>query len=466
MSERTDRTAIVIGASIAGNLAAGVLAKHFDKVVVLEVDELPTTPGPRRGVPHAQHFHLLLERGRQGIEEIYPGYTELAIRSGARRECVTDVSAIYRRFGRAPRFPSDVSALFITRDLIEWTLREKARELSNVTCLSQHRVEGLVVEDGTVSGVIAETPDGESLTLDADLIVDASGRGSLTPKWLEAAGQSVPEEQWVDAHWGYSSTFAEFPNGFMPDFLAFIALPGAEQRNRSRGVTLWAQENGRWLLTAVGSGGDYPPSREPELREFIASLGYEELDKAMTELTFTSKTRMWRNTVNRLRRYDLLDGPEGFVVMGDAFAAFNPVYGQGIAVSAIEAGTLESELSKAFETASDRTLPPGFSRAVQKAFAPQVLASWSTSTGADYRVDGVEASGPPPEEHAARIAFMDRVEALAAEDASIYLKFMETTHLLRSPAWLAEPELRRRVVQDWDRLAEVVGAPAAPAPTA
>jgi 2-polyprenyl-6-methoxyphenol hydroxylase-like FAD-dependent oxidoreductase len=291
--------------------------------------------------------------------------------------------------------------------------------------------------------------------LPSDLVVDASGRSSNTPAWLEAAGYAVPDEIQVNAHWGYSSCFVNVPEGFDPGFFAFSALPkgkvAGDHPTKTRGASMWIQDGDhRWILTAMGSAGDHPPGDEAGLRAFIASLGYEELDAAVAQVQLIGSPRVWRNTINRLRRYDTVAMPDRFVVVGDAFAAFNPVYGQGMTVAAMGAANLQAEL------ASGSTID-GLTARVQSRLAADALFCWDMATGADYRVDGVV--GPPqPDGVQERTAYMDRVEALSSEDSSVYLKFWETAQLLRSAEWLDDEQLRRRVRDDWDRLGKLVGA--------
>jgi len=74
MSQR-DQRAVVIGASVAGPLAARVLADAFGEVVLLERDRLPGGPAHRKGAPQGRHTHVLLPRGRDALEELFTGLT-------------------------------------------------------------------------------------------------------------------------------------------------------------------------------------------------------------------------------------------------------------------------------------------------------------------------------------------------------------------------------------------------------
>ncbi|WAX58396.1 FAD-dependent oxidoreductase [Jatrophihabitans cynanchi] len=450
------RVALVVGGSIAGALAAGVLADSVDRVIVVERDPMPDAIGPRRGVPHAQHFHTLLARGRDVIESIYPGFTAETVERGAVLTCMTRECLAMRRYGWAPRFESPMSLLLLSRELIEWTVRQRARRHPRVEFLSDAAASGLVVRDGRVSGLqVRRSGSSDVEVLDADLIVDATGRQSKTPDWLVAAGYSSPEEVTVDARWGYSSCFVEVPDGFDPGYLALSALPRGravgDHPSRTRGAAMWVQDgDSRWILTAMGSAGDHPPADPKGFFEFIASLEYAPLDAAVAQVRVIGTPRVWRNTVNRLRRYDQATMPDGLLVVGDAFAAFNPVYGQGMTVAALAAHHLRTELAGS-------GLTPGTAGRVQSRIAEDALFCWRMATGADYRVEGVV--GPPPPPGARELnAVMDRIEALTAEDQDLYLKFWETAQLLRDPSWMYGEEIQLRVREDWNRLGELVGA--------
>src|SRR5262249_39064090 len=178
-------------------------------------------------------------------------------------------------------------------------------------------------------------------------------------------------------------------------------------------------------------------------------IGLEQLDSALAQFTFIGSPRVWRNTANRLWRYDEVEMPDRYLVVGDAYAAFNPLYGQGLTVASLNADALRIELEEASSL-------DGLTRKAQARLAKDALFCWGVATGADYRVEGVV--GPPPPANAKdRTAFLDRVEALSLEEPEIYLKFWETVQLVCSPEWLEDPALKERIERDWDRLGKLVG---------
>ncbi|GAA4554615.1 hypothetical protein [Pseudonocardia xishanensis] len=449
---------VIVGGSIAGSLAAAAASRHADEVVVLERDELPNEPVVRRGVPHGGQFHALLARGLAAIETLVPGFEQDALAAGCHRICVTRDIANHKRYGWAARPDSDITNILASRPMIEHLVRARVRALPGVVFREGVRVEGLVAGDnGHIAGVRTEGG-----VIAADLVVDASGRSSATPQWLVELGHPAPEETEVDARWGYASCQARRPPGVHFGFEALSALPlgvTASGTPRTRGVAMWRQEgDDRWIVTAVGSAGDHPPSDAEGFRAFLASLPYPEVATTLDALELELPARVWRRTVNRMRHYDHLSAPPaGLVVLGDAVAAFNPVYGQGMTVAALEALDLRAELEA--HAAHGGPAAEHLPRCFHERVARTVGYCWELSTGADYRVEGVIGAGPPPDA-VERRAFMDRVEGLSSEDPAVLVQLLETTQLIRTPEWLAEPGLRTRVRQDWDRLGRLVDAPA------
>ena len=260
--------AVVIGGSMAGLLAARALADHFDRVTVLERDRLPDGPDARKGTPQARHIHVLLTAGRRALERLFPGLmAELVAAGAADYDAINDFEWIAAA-GRAMRFPSDIRLLGATRDLIEWGVRRRVLGDRRVTVrqgvdvaewrldTNGRRVVGLTLSDRTA---------GTTEQLEADLVVDAAGRGSRTPQWLTAAGYPAPRETTIDGFLGYSSRMVRPPANFSGDWktLYIQCAPPA----RKRGGVIATVEGGQWVVTLVGGGKDYPPTDDDAFRD-------------------------------------------------------------------------------------------------------------------------------------------------------------------------------------------------------
>lgn len=407
-------------------------------------------------MPQGAHFHALLAAGRKAMDELLPGFSEHAFSLGAARlDSAGDVMRL-DRVGWSPRFESGLEFLMASRPLIEKALRDRAQTLPNLTYRCGVEVSGLVAPAGRVTGV--RVPEGE---LTADLVIDASGRFSLAPDWLAEIGYPAPSESVVNAHWGYSSTFLKVPENWDPGFQALAVQPfgqGALTRAAAtRAMAMWVVEGeNRWILTVQGSAGDHPPRTEEKLREFTASIGVPEIDKALAEVEFPEKIALWRDTRSRLRDFPAQENrPEGFFVVGDAWMGFNPVYGQGMTAAALEATHLRTAIDGLLaESDSLDGLPARFYASADAL----IKFCWTSSNTLDYRIPGVEVTvdGVPQEIETTSSDFSDRMAAYMALDEERYVKYRETTQLLRSPEWLQSEEIVNAVKERWDELGGAV----------
>ncbi|MFD9615469.1 FAD-dependent oxidoreductase, partial [Streptomyces sp. NPDC059083] len=207
-----------------------------------------------------------------------------------------------------------------------------------------------------------------------------------------------------------------------------------------------------------GSAGDHPPADLDGLLNFVRDLDYPDPTDALADVTPLGDVHTWRSTPNRLRHFEELDRlPAGFVCVGDAVAAFNPVYGQGMTVAILGACALDDALSAWRAEHNDPADLAGFGEQFHRRLFAAIQVPWTMAISSDYRVDGVKAPPRPPE--ATRLtAYFDRIEALAAHDQDVLLAYLETTHLLRDPDWMTSPEIHDRIIADWDRLGERVGS--------
>lgn len=456
--QRFDR-AVIIGGSIAGSLAAAAVAPYFDEVLVLDRDQFPEEPQQRNGVPQGAHFHALLAAGRNAMDELLPGFSEQMLAMGAADlDSTADVMRL-DRLGWSPRFESPLNFLMASRPLIEFVIRDRASSIDNVTYRPGSDVAGLIAVDGAVTGVQLAGDDGEQIL--SDLVIDASGRRAKTPEWLAALGHTAAPETLVNAHWGYASTFLKVPENWEPGFKALACVPFGEgaltPESAQRAMAMWVVEGERrWVLTVQGSAGDYPPRNVDDLTEFVASIGAPELSKALGEVEFPEKISLWRDTTNRLRDFaGHTDRPRNFFSIGDAWAAFNPVYGQGMTSAALQAQALAHELAAHTGDGGDlASLADKFYAKTREL----VSFCWTSSTALDYRLPGVEVSidGEPVAVEAGNAEYSDRVAAWASLDKDRYIKYRETTQLLRSNDWLSADEVVNEIKENWDELGKLV----------
>jgi 2-polyprenyl-6-methoxyphenol hydroxylase-like FAD-dependent oxidoreductase len=439
---RLGSTAVVCGAGIAGLLSARVLADFYDRVVIVERDELTDEPAPRKGVPQGNYLHTLLVGGLRILSELFPGFVEEMVAHGAHYDCVTSSRKFYRANGLQPRFDSDLWTLICSRGLLEWGVRRQVLKLTNVEVLSGRRIVDLATsasgpdDCSTVRGVRAQlAAGGEPITIRSDVIVDATGRTSAGPKWLASLGGPVPEETSVNGFWGYACRNYQMPGDWAPDWVGMVTVPTGQNGN-TRGASWLRQEHNRWLVTLIGCAKDYPPRDEEGFTAWLTSLPEPEFAEPLAVATALDDIVVWRQTGNRLRRYDQLDRrPTNLLFTGDSVCALNPVYAQGMTVACLGARELREALSEGGEDLAGR---------FQRRLADALRFSWTTSTSADRAVP--DAEGDPPDLEEAELARRwQRAVALTSGSPEIMSLFWETLCLVRGPDWLSTGDIADRL---------------------
>jgi 2-polyprenyl-6-methoxyphenol hydroxylase-like FAD-dependent oxidoreductase len=437
-----DGHALVIGGSMAGLLASRVLADHFDRVTIVERDRIPVGPAFRKGVPQSRHVHVLMTRGRQILERLFPGLEKRLLKAGAELIDSAEDFEFLTPAGFGPRFRSGIPFLQCSRELLEFAVRERVTSIPQVRFLEGTDVTGLLPATGdeAVAGAKVRYRDaGKGEGIFADLIVDASGRNSNASRWLEELGYESPEETVVDARLGYASRLYERSEDSARDWKALLVQ--AAPPDITRGGVLYPIEGGRWIAGLSGVGGDYPPTDEEGFMEFACSLRTPLLYEAIKEAKPLSSIHGYRATKNRRRHYEKLSRqPQNFLVTGDAASAFNPVYGQGMTTAAIGAETLEETLREWHD-------PAGLSGRFQRRLAKATAGAWLLATGQDFRVRGVEGASPNV---AALLThpYMDRVLELSLKDLAVRRILLEVFHMLKPPTVLFGAPVAAKVLRE------------------
>jgi len=448
---RSDIHALVIGAGIGGLLSARVLAEHVERVTIVERDHLPEGPAPRKGAPQARHKHVMLKRGMDTLERLLPGIrTELGAACAPLVDMANDFAWL-TPFGWSVRFPSEMTMLSCSRDLLECTLRRRILTMPNVHLLEGTSVTGLIPGGECVGGVkirrfVDESggPSAETGAISADLVIDASGRFSRAPQWLEEIGYDPPTDNVVNGGVHYASRIYQIPAGFDPGWRgAYVQIaPPAHPR----GGVLLPIEGGRWHLTIFGIAPDCPPTDERGFREFVRSLRDPVIYDAIRDAVPLTAISGYRSTENRNRRYDQLPRqPHNFLVLGDAACAFNPVYAQGMTTAVLGAEALERSLHEL------RVLEPGgsldgLSGHFQRRLLQVTATPWAMATLQDRKIPGA-ASGAPSLKDLLVSRYMDRAVARSTESARVRLALLETMNMVKPPSTLFHPRLAREVLR-------------------
>ncbi|MGD2181862.1 FAD-dependent oxidoreductase [Lusitaniella coriacea] len=433
--------AIVIGGSMTGLLTARILINHYNRVTIIERDRLPDQPIYRPGVPQSRQGHVLLERGRAILEELFPGFQEEIVARGAHPLDMAEDLAWLTPFGWGIRFDLNVIMLSCSRFFLEWNVRRRLNAFPQIKFQQGSEVKGLLMdaEGVLVTGARVRTGE-EEKPLFADLVVDASGRNSKAPQWLEQLGYLPPQETIVTAHIGYASRVYEFPEGLDADWKGFLVqtLPPYQPR----GGFLLPIEGNRWLVTLGGGDGDYPPGDEEAFLEFIRTLPTPVMYDAIQKAKARSPIYCYRGTQNHLRQYDRLSQlPDGFVALGDSVCAFNPIYGQGMTAAALSALLLDRTL----KTWQKDSLW-GFSLHFQKKLAKENAPLWEMATTEDCRYQTVVGMSPTPSVRFMH-GYMDRVVALTTESVFVRQTLLNVFNLLTPAIALFHPKILLRVLK-------------------
>jgi 2-polyprenyl-6-methoxyphenol hydroxylase-like FAD-dependent oxidoreductase len=451
MKSRSLGNAVVIGGSMAGILAARVLADYFETVTIIERDARSLHPEPRRGVPQGRHAHALLLRGQQTVFRLFP----------EARRALLDEGAVTLNLGRDMRwfhfgvwkcrYDSALEGVAASRPLIEWRLGEQLRRLPNVEALDGWSVDSVMYDGERVNGVRLR-PRGCETTqmLRADLVIDASGRGSQMPLQLHAFGLPRPPESVVKIDVGYATRICRAAPGSR-DWKALFII---SQPPGKRGALILPLEHGRWIVTLVGMHGDHPPADEPGFLAFAKSLPVPDLYEAirhaepLTEITRYGYPTNLRRHYEQLRRF-----PPGLLVLGDALCSFNPVYGQGMSAASMYADVLQQCLEARVRSgwSMDDLWRSFFPRAAAAADMP-----WQLATSEDFR--HAETQG----RRGAAMRFLhwytSKVQVASGADPRSAERLYEVMHLLKPATALFRPDILMRLASPRTRRAALYAA--------
>ncbi|WP_107092798.1 FAD-dependent oxidoreductase [Streptomyces sp. NRRL B-24085] len=435
MTERPSpaRVAVVLGGSHTGMLAAAALAGLADRVVVVERDVLPSGPVPRRGLPQARHVHQLWSGGALALEELLPGVTEGLRAAGAHRLPVTtDMVALSPR-GWFRRWTESHFMLLSSRDLLDATVRARVLADDRIELLAGTEVLGLDGTGDAVTGVRVRADGGER-TLRADLVVDATGRASRTPQWLTGLGLPAPRSRTVDSGLTYASRRFRAPEAARDGYPVVNVQPDARSGLPGRGGVLLPIEDGQWLVTLYGTRGGEPTAETADFARYArAELRHPVIADLLGQAEPLTEVALTRTTANRRHFYERMPAwPENFAVLGDAVAAFNPVYGHGMSVAAQGAVALRAAVRR------HGWGMPGLSRRIQKAVAGPVGAAWDLAIGQDVFYPGATEDGPTLRDRLVA-AYVDRLMYTATGNGRIARRVTDVTSLERRAEVLLAP---------------------------
>ncbi|MER6917358.1 FAD-dependent monooxygenase [Streptomyces sp. NPDC000594] len=432
MTERP--TAVVVGASAAGLFAARALAAFAD-VTVVERDALPAGPEPRRGVPQARHAHLVWSGGVLAFDALLPGLVDdIVARGGRLAHIMGDMVSRapneiwFRRFTRTHHHN-----LVCSRDLLDAALRQRVLADDRITLLRANAI-GLHGDASRVTGLRVDA-DGRESTLMADLVVDAAGRGSHAPRFLTELGLPRVTAREVNAGVAYSTRVFRAPGTTATSGFPIVNVQANPTSAPGRGGIILPIEDDRWIVTLSGTRGGEPPKDGPAFIDFALGLDDPVIGELLEHAEPLGEVVTTRTTANQRRYYEKMRRwPDGFTVLGDAIAAYNPVYGHGLTVAAQCALAVRDVL---------RTHPltaPGTARRLQKAASRPVSAAWDLAVGQDARYPGA-ADTPPTTAELLLTRYVDRCVRTGAGNPRALGALLDVMSLEKPPTRLLSPDM-------------------------
>ncbi|MCB0193358.1 MAG: FAD-dependent monooxygenase [Anaerolineae bacterium] len=434
MSNRKKQHALVLGGSIAGLLTACVLSNHFERVTIIEKDPLNTKNAPRKGVPQGHQLHIVLARGLHILERYLPGLTAELAAGGA---IVSDDLALdFRWFsdgGYRPQVPTGLKSVMVSRPFLEETIRRRVADLPNVQINAGTKVAGLdSTPDGTrITGV--KFAGGSEQKQKVDLVIDATGRGSKSSAWLAELGYTAPEVETVGVKIRYASRLFRRPKSFRT-----LIVTSGQPPHQARQGAVQPLEDDRLVVTLHGRGDDVPPADEAGFNAHARALLTQDIAETMAGLEPLSNITVYNLPKTRWHHYEKLSRfPAGYLVLGDAICALNPVYGQGMTSAAMQAEALDKLLSK-------RSLSNNFWKPYFKQMAKVVSTPWQMTVSEDFLFPQTE--GTPPKIPGFIANYMGKLAQTINRDPVVFTAFFNVMHLMKPPITLFHPRIVWRVL--------------------
>lgn len=428
--------AAVVGASMAGLLAARVLAERVEHVTIIERDELPIGADARKGVPQARHAHGLLPSGENIVRQLFPGLIEELVDGGA-QHVSTSSGRWWQCGGYRVAAPEAPDGTFFSRPFFERGVRARVEALPNVTFLRAAAC-GLAEEGGRVIGIDTEDRDNNPSRVPADIVVDASGRRSQATRWLTDLGYESPPVDHVNIDMTYASRLYERTPGRVPAGTWIVTISNPAESKRV-GVA-FPIEGDRWIVTLTGCHGERPPSDDAAYLAYAQSLPAGDIaDILMAEnplgpvVHHRLPSSQWRH-FEKVRRH-----PAGFVAIGDSICSFNPIYGQGMSSAAQQAMALGASID-AVGVDSGR-LPMHFYKAAKKVIANP----WAIAAGGDFAFP--ETTGPKPPGTDMINRYVTKVAIAAQHDPKVATALWNVQGLLAAPPALMRPSVAVRALR-------------------
>jgi len=433
---RSYKHATVIGGSLGGLCAARVLSDVSERVTVYERDELPDVPANRSAVPQGRHVHLLMARGAQEFDNLFPGLLDDMVADGVpilenRPDCI-HFGAAGHVLGTAHRLQDEFTAYVPSRPQLEWQIRKRVLDIENVEFVNanvtepaydagQRRVTGVTLDSGEI--------------VPADLVVDAAGRGTRLPAWLDKWGYARPPEETVDVGISYASQRVQVPAGLVAEK---VVVAGAS-REHPVGIGALFYEDGIWNVTSFGIAKVEPPQNFAQICDVADEILPPHFSSALRQGTPLGEMAFHKYPTSRWRRYDKLQRfPAGIIPFGDAVVSFNPTFGQGMTMTAIQADNLRTVLESP---------DPDVAARLAKATAKTTYPVWMMTVIGDLALHNATTTAKVPRWYKPVGGLFDQFLGAAETDPVLAEWFLRRFSLLDSLYMVPSPRLVGRTIR-------------------
>ncbi|EHL72913.1 hypothetical protein HMPREF1014_02700 [Bacillus sp. 7_6_55CFAA_CT2] len=426
--------AIVIGGSMAGKFAAKALSTSFKEVIIIEAGERWDGKSSRKRVPQSNHPHVLLKGGENAIEELFPNITNELIEAGSIINNFTrDLK--WHQFGlwKQP-FIGEVHMIQQSRPLLEWHIQKRIHQISNITIKYETLVKGLLVDAklNKVCGVkvkYLETNTQEEVH--ADLVVDASGFGSKSIEWLREYEIKVQEEK-VRIDLFYATKMFKLKENEELDCCNMLMSPSFP--DNPYGVLIQTIEDNRYFVTFSGYANKKAPQTDDEFYDFAENLSISNVTDFLNKAEGITDIKTYKIPYQVRRRFDLVNNvPEGLLVIGDAQCRFDPVFGQGVSVAAMEAHQLQLLLQ------DRKQLDKTFTQQFYKKAATIIETPWDMTTTEISRHPQLKRELTTKQKF--QLWYTKQIYRLSASNSDVYIRLVRVMNLIRSPFHLFHPNV-------------------------
>ncbi len=434
--------AIVLGGSLAGLLTARVLSKYFERVTIVEKDRVDDGSKSRPGQPQTQHLHCLLAKGLEVMTDYFPDLPQALVENGA---VINDFAASMRWYihgGYRAQFKIGFPAITMSRVLLESLIRERVLALPNIKLLDRTTVKELQSTPtlDRIIGIKVEQygTENQSTIITADLIIDATGRGSSSPQWLRDLGYEAPAESKVHVNVGYATRIYRRDPQDPRSQTWSLHTSDAPKETRFGGIV--PIESNRWIVSICGWHKEQMPTTESNFLQFARSLPSRHIYDIINECEPLSMIVKHNFPFSLRRHYERLKRfPVGYLVIGDALSSFNPTYGQGMTVAGLEVVELDRLLSRNIS-------PVDLARTFFYQMARVIDIPWQLAVSEDFRFPQTVGAKPIGTDFINW--YIAGVHRATLDDSVVGEAFLKVMNLMAPPISLFHPRIVWRVFKN------------------